>query len=345
MSNVVELIHEDSSELYSDFYLALDASVNKDTIKLLDNISLSDTILISGKDISLDLNSYSAQATHNSYAVSICNGGTFILQDTSANASGKLISKNSGVVLGTLTQYSDKNMFTMNSGMILSQEFGVLALRGGLIDLNNGTIISNSSSAIGVNVTQKYVGYPYELNLNNMSLVSYATTISEDNELINISQKVKISNIGNTLKLSGTTFDIEKDESISIKDSCKSFKVQETNIVNAVSKDKLYQSSNIFNLDTIGLTLHVKVDWYIQKNFRLMKIFDTKSLENVPTYYYDDLKRPWIDIPVDCLDLDLGLHTYTVEFVNTTTGDTLYQYFNYTIQIDNPDKPYIYMER
>lgn len=350
MSDIVELIRSDGSEeFYSDFDIAFDSALSGDILKLLDNITLSDTLNISAKELTLDLNSYTAQTAHNKYAVAISNAGKFVIDDTSLSANGKVLCNDSCIALGTLTQFSNENSFVLNSGMMISQNYGVLALRGGNIDINGGSIISNNSAAIGINISKKYVAYPYSIKVQNAQLVGYATSISETNEIINISNNTLIKSIGTSLDLQGTYFDYSCNPDIHNK--CddkfenKLNNVQENNIVSATSKNSLYQSGNIFNLDMFGPTLYVKLDNYVQKNFRLMKIFDTDTLEDVESYYYDDMKSPWIDIPVDCLDLSLGLHTYTIELVNALTNDTFYQYFNYTIQEDNPDKPYIYMNR
>lgn len=121
--------------------------------------------------------------------------------------------------------------------------------------------------------------------------------------------------------------------------------IHEDHVLVAVPMSGLYERNKIFNIRTFGPTLHVQLDLHVHKNYRLMRIYNTCNFESVSQYYYDELERPWIDIPVDCLNLGIGLHTYTLEFINLTTGDTFYQYFNYTIQNDKPKKPYIYMKR
>lgn len=113
----------------------------------------------------------------------------------------------------------------------------------------------------------------------------------------------------------------------------------------ASSRIYLYSQNKIFNLKTFGPTLYVKLDICVHKNYRLMRIYNVDTCEAIIAYNYDELGKPWIDIPVDCLDLGIGLHTYALEFINLVTGDTFYQYFNYTIQDDKPKKPYIYMDR
>lgn len=58
-----------------------------------------------------------------------------------------------------------------------------------------------------------------------------------------------------------------------------------------------------------------------------------------------DLIRPWIDIPTNLLNTSVGIHTYILRFKNKLTSDILLLSFRYAIQDDDPDKPYIYMNR
>ena len=55
--------------------------------------------------------------------------------------------------------------------------------------------------------------------------------------------------------------------------------------------------------------------------------------------------RPWLRIVFPVLDQDAGLHIYKITFVNRYTDDVVSAYISYTIQDDNPNKPYIYMRQ
>lgn len=94
-----------------------------------------------------------------------------------------------------------------------------------------------------------------------------------------------------------------------------------------------------------GPSVHIRLSSKLVENFRLLGIFDSSSKSSVGRYDYFDDNPLWIDIPFDCLNLNIGLHDYTIEFVNIITGDTYYQYFCYRIQSDNLEKPYIYIDR
>lgn len=122
-------------------------------------------------------------------------------------------------------------------------------------------------------------------------------------------------------------------------------KLHEYDTVRSCDYKDLYTYNPVFNLNLLGPVMHVGIDLDVHASCRLLQIADTKTQAVVAPYEYDELGKPWVDIMVDLLDLSIGLHTYRLEFVNLNTGDTYYQYFNYTIQDDNPEQPYIYMQR
>lgn len=116
-------------------------------------------------------------------------------------------------------------------------------------------------------------------------------------------------------------------------------------IVKACDYDDLYKYGKVFNLENFGPTLHVELVHNIYRDLRLYNIYNIETYDEISRYYHrEETMHPWIDIPVDVLDLKVGLHTYRIEFANSITGDVYYQYFTYTIQDDCPDKPYIYVD-
>ena len=58
-----------------------------------------------------------------------------------------------------------------------------------------------------------------------------------------------------------------------------------------------------------------------------------------------DACKPWFRIDRDILSMDPGLHIYRLKFVTTISPLPFSVYFAYIIQEDNPEKPYIYMNR
>ena len=55
--------------------------------------------------------------------------------------------------------------------------------------------------------------------------------------------------------------------------------------------------------------------------------------------------RPWIDIDRDILDITAGQHVYRMTFQKPDCKLKATCWFSYIIQDNNPEKPYIYMDR
>lgn len=56
-------------------------------------------------------------------------------------------------------------------------------------------------------------------------------------------------------------------------------------------------------------------------------------------------KKPWIVLNPNGIDKTAGFHMIEFTFRNQAVQDYQQFYFSYTAQVDNPDKPYVYMER
>lgn len=76
----------------------------------------------------------------------------------------------------------------------------------------------------------------------------------------------------------------------------------------------------------------------------LTKPKDPKFVEIKPINQ-DIIMRPWIEIESKWLDTTPGVHEYILVWEDPITIDNHLQYFTYSIQNDNPEKPYIYMKR
>ncbi len=116
-------------------------------------------------------------------------------------------------------------------------------------------------------------------------------------------------------------------------------------ILVAVDNSRLNQNYTVLNLETLGPEVYIKLKPEVYQMCRILRIFDVETKCIVDPYEHNQMNPAWIDISVGLLDLSIGSHVYAIECVNTVTGDTYYQYFGYMIQSDNPDKPYIYMDR
>lgn len=122
-------------------------------------------------------------------------------------------------------------------------------------------------------------------------------------------------------------------------------KIFDHNVLEAFDYDNVLFHNRTLNLELLGPIVHIKIDDPIIRECRFLTAYESSTQQTIDLYVYDKCHLLWIDIPVENLNLDIGMHVYTLEFVNTATGDTVFEYFCYTIQSDNPDKPYIYMNR
>lgn len=74
----------------------------------------------------------------------------------------------------------------------------------------------------------------------------------------------------------------------------------------------------------------------------------TESLESTevdPHIYTRDCCRPWIKFQFDQLNRAPGKHTYRIRLVEIYSGDIYCLYFSYIYQENDPEKPYIYMDK
>lgn len=85
------------------------------------------------------------------------------------------------------------------------------------------------------------------------------------------------------------------------------------------------------------------------RDFTLFDLSETQpTVVEIPDFYkfvYRQAKRPWIRIFTKILNTRVGYHQYRLNFIHDHTSDIVSIYINYTIQDDNPAKPYIYMNR
>ena len=105
-------------------------------------------------------------------------------------------------------------------------------------------------------------------------------------------------------------------------------------------------ASKVFNLAQVEGILYVRIHPEIARQFKLSEVSEVavkiKTISSKACTH--DTSRIWYKFNPKYLNLDPGYHQYRMIFTNTATGDTCQLYFAYTIQDNNPDKPYYYME-
>lgn len=114
-----------------------------------------------------------------------------------------------------------------------------------------------------------------------------------------------------------------------------------------IYRDKISSVNKVFRrseFDNIGyLPIHLNID---VRDYKFVSIYSLNPM-NFRLFkeeYNMCLCRAWIDVPVTSLDLSIGYHLYTVQLVNIHTNDIANLYFSYTIQNDEPEKPYLYLK-
>ena len=118
----------------------------------------------------------------------------------------------------------------------------------------------------------------------------------------------------------------------------------------ATKHDDMFRYRKVFNLTEIDYYLYVKLEpplasiWYLYKVEEKMK---DGSLVELPISSGEVVRQSptWLKFQTNFIDTSVGLHVYKLTFVHTITNVVATLWFSYTIQNDNPDKPYIYMKR
>lgn len=174
--SVAHILNGDQTLQFDNIEDAFRASTDMCSIILDDNTTFSQSILISGIEVTLDLNGYKLEATHTKPGVNIINAGRFTLKDSSQGNQGKLIVKDIGITVGTFNDFDDKNTFTMYSGNLIAQEFGVAVYGSGIVNIYGGLIEGIDNSAVGGNGSSKFADYPYTINIFGGKLIGGTTS-------------------------------------------------------------------------------------------------------------------------------------------------------------------------
>lgn len=118
-------------------------------------------------------------------------------------------------------------------------------------------------------------------------------------------------------------------------------------VFEAVRRDQVSAFDQVFHKDELPYYGWIHLPTDIAKYLDLVEVKNVDTDKDVD--FHLDWERedihPWYKLRLESLDLTLGTHMYRLKFDNTFLHDELDLYFRYTIQDDNPDKPYVYMNR
>ena len=117
----------------------------------------------------------------------------------------------------------------------------------------------------------------------------------------------------------------------------------------AVPRNVLIEHSIVVNKQEMEYFLYVHIPVTFAREFALVEIRDMDTDKCIEVreefgFVQQDCMKPWIQIIAGALNQSVGYHKYRVSFVNRQNGDTSSLYFGYTLQDNNPDRPYDYMK-
>lgn len=115
--------------------------------------------------------------------------------------------------------------------------------------------------------------------------------------------------------------------------------------VQCALKKKILSYSKVFNKSRIQ-----SHDIWMILPEELSILFDVQNIREIKTGFIvpsESMFREgkFIKINNEVINEEIGLHTYELTMKNQITNDLFYCYAQYSIQDDNPDTPYIYMNR
>lgn len=115
--------------------------------------------------------------------------------------------------------------------------------------------------------------------------------------------------------------------------------------------EDVFNDVPVFNVDTIEYYLWFHLPIEISRDCQMYEVhkFDNSSectlIPNFHRFCKRFGKRPWYRVTSAILDKSEGQHTYKLCFINTLTDDVFSLYVSYIVQTNNPDTPYIYVNR
>lgn len=120
-----------------------------------------------------------------------------------------------------------------------------------------------------------------------------------------------------------------------------------TTVIQSCQLSQLPLNTVIYNAKDVSEIICVKLPPEMPRGMDLSEIYNLNASEEVD--YIDQVTRdehkPWIDISSSILDITAGQHTYRMTFQGSGFRLKATCWFSYIIQDNNPDKPYIYMNR
>lgn len=120
-----------------------------------------------------------------------------------------------------------------------------------------------------------------------------------------------------------------------------------TTVIQSSQLSDLPSHTLIYNVKDFSDIVCVKLPPQMPRSMDLVELYNLDSEKDID--FIDqvtrDEHRPWIDISTSILDTKEGQHIYRMTFRNLGGKLKATCWFSYIIQNNNPEKPYIYMNR
>lgn len=116
-------------------------------------------------------------------------------------------------------------------------------------------------------------------------------------------------------------------------------------VFNLMDYDDAIRNALYLNKQTLGDKFYCKIPLYMEQEVEFVSVCEITHEDIAAEYISVSENNPWIDISTEAMNLSAGSHLYQFAFRDTRFGEMMYLYLYYNLQDDNPDKPYIYMDR
>lgn len=117
--------------------------------------------------------------------------------------------------------------------------------------------------------------------------------------------------------------------------------------IEACDFDDLNLHNKVFNKSTVEYYLWIHLPLEMVRDCELFQIDEIHPQQREVKwngFVERDCDKPWLRVVSKLFCMASGSHLYKLSFVHRYTNDVVPVYISYTIQDDNPDKPYYYMD-
>ena len=120
-------------------------------------------------------------------------------------------------------------------------------------------------------------------------------------------------------------------------------------VLETTNYNEIYKVNKVLNVKYLEYYIYAKLDPTLSDKYFLYDVREVVGSQKVPKRAWINAfvkdSPTWIKINTSLINTEVGQHIYKLSFVNRENDITCSQYICYTIQEDNPDTPYIYMNR